>query len=37
MELMDKGDGKMEKIRTVVAHNDEEIRNAIINSISNLE
>ena len=37
MEFMDKGDGKMEKIRTVVAHNDEEIRNAIINSISNLE
>ena len=33
MEFMDKGDGKMEKIRTVVAHNDEEIRNAIINII----
>lgn len=37
MEFMEKGDGKMEKIRTVVAHNDENIRNSIINSISNLE
>lgn len=27
----------MEKIRTVVAHNSEEIRNIIVNSISNLE
>lgn len=37
MEFIDKGDKSMEKIRTVVAHNDENIRNSIINSISNLE
>ncbi len=38
MECINKrGDKKMEKIRTIVAHNDEKIRNAIINSISNLE
>lgn len=37
IEFIDKGDKRMEKIRTVVAHNDENIRNSIINSISNLE
>lgn len=37
LECIDKGDEKMGKIRTVVAHNNEEIRKAIINSISDLE
>lgn len=37
IEFIDNGDKRMEKIRTVVAHNDENIRNSIINSISNLE
>ena len=37
VELMDEGDEKMKKIRTVIAHNNENIRNAIINSISDLD
>lgn len=38
MEVMkEKGESKMNKIRTVVAHNNEEIRDTIVNSISDLE
>lgn len=38
VEIINKeGDGNMEKIRTVVAHNNEEIRKAIIDSIKGLD
>lgn len=37
MEFIDEGEERMKKIRTVVAHNNEKIRQAIIDSIKDLD